>query len=110
MRGLTIALVCGAFALVPVACGGDDEPGTSDTTTTPELTVPRTTTPETETTTTPAPAPTETQPPANPGSGGTTAPPATQQQDSPENDSPAPKGSPAEKFEKFCDENPGACG
>jgi hypothetical protein len=109
MRGFTIALVCGAFALVPLACGGD-EPGATDTTTAPELTVPQTTTPDTETTTTPAPAPTETQPPADPGSGGTTAPPTTQQQDSPEHDSPAPKGSPAEKFEKFCDENPGACG
>jgi hypothetical protein len=111
MRRLAIALTCGAIALVGVACGGDDEPDATGTTTTPELTVPQTVTPDTQTTTTPPPTITETQPPPATGpSGGTTAPATPQQQDSPENDSPAPKGSPAEKFEKFCDENPGACG
>ena len=35
-----------------------------------------------------------------------TAPPA----DTPENDAPPPEDSPAERFEEFCDENPGACG
>jgi hypothetical protein len=30
--------------------------------------------------------------------------------DTPENDSPPPKDSPAERFEEYCNENPGACG
>jgi len=50
------------------------------------------------------PAPT-TPPAGGGGSGGTPAPP----QDSPQNDTPPPSGSPAEKFEQFCQENPGAC-
>jgi hypothetical protein len=37
-------------------------------------------------------------------SGGTPAP-----DDSPQNDTPPPSGSPAERFEQFCQENPGAC-
>jgi len=38
------------------------------------------------------------------GSGGTPAP-----EDSEQNDVPPPSGSPAERFEQFCQENPGAC-
>ncbi|MGH2979136.1 MAG: hypothetical protein ACRDLQ_05815 [Solirubrobacterales bacterium] len=38
------------------------------------------------------------------GSGGTQAP-----EDSEQNDTPPPSGSPAERFEQFCQENPGAC-
>jgi len=30
--------------------------------------------------------------------------------DSPENDTPPPKGSPAERFEQFCAKNPRDCG
>jgi hypothetical protein len=30
--------------------------------------------------------------------------------DTPENDAPPPEGSPAERFEQYCNENPGACG
>lgn len=30
--------------------------------------------------------------------------------DSPENDTPPPEDSPAERFEDFCNDNPGACG
>lgn len=30
--------------------------------------------------------------------------------DTPENDAPPPQGSPAERFEEWCNENPGACG
>ena len=30
--------------------------------------------------------------------------------DTPESDSPPPEDSPAERFEDYCDENPGACG
>jgi hypothetical protein len=45
-------------------------------------------------------------PPADTGgnSGGSAQP-----QDSPQNDTPPPSGSPAERFEQFCQENPGAC-
>ena len=48
--------------------------------------------------------PTQTTP-AQPNSGGGAAPP----QDTETNDTPPPSGSPAERFEKFCEENPGAC-
>ncbi len=104
MRRVTIALACGALAFVP-ACGGDDE---EEPLTAPELTVPRSTEPETteqDTTsdqTQPAPTP-------EPDSGGTPAP-TPEPKDSPQNDQPPPPGSPAERFEKFCEENPGACG
>ncbi len=56
------------------------------------------TSPETDTSTT------ETTPP-------TSVPetPATPT-DSPENDTPPPTDTPAERFEQFCNENPGACG
>jgi len=30
--------------------------------------------------------------------------------DTPDNDAPPPQGSPAERFEQYCNENPGACG
>ena len=90
-------------------CGGDDEP--ADTTRSlPDLAIPTTET-------TPPPV-TETAPPA------TTVDPATETlpeegpvptttqppQDTPENDAPPPEGSPAERFEEYCNENPGACG
>jgi hypothetical protein len=45
-----------------------------------------------------------TQQPAEPDTGGSQPPPDTEQ-----NDQPPPKGSPAERFERFCQENPGAC-
>lgn len=43
--------------------------------------------------------------PSTPDTGGDTAPP----QDTEQNDTPPPSGSPAERFERFCEENPGAC-
>ena len=46
---------------------------------------------------TPAPTPDST-------GGGAAAP-----QDTETNDTPPPSGSPAERFEQFCEENPGAC-
>jgi hypothetical protein len=46
-------------------------------------------------------------PPSNQNSGGAQAPPAPK--DTPQNDVPPPRGSPAQKFEKFCQQNPGAC-
>ena len=42
----------------------------------------------------------------------TTSTPAqpTTPSDTPENDTPPPADSPAERFEQFCNDNPGACG
>jgi hypothetical protein len=51
-------------------------------------------------TTGPAPAP------AEPAPSGGAQPPA---EDSPQNDTQPPSGSPAQKFEDFCNQNPGAC-
>jgi hypothetical protein len=98
-----------ALALVAFAgCGGDDEPAET-TVPLPQLTVPGS-----DDTTQPAPTDTapaaETQPPADDGSGGTPAPEPEDAPDGPENDTPPPEGSPAERFEEFCDANPGACG
>ena len=98
-------------------CGGDDEPSAQPITL-PELTVPQTDEapppdPETKTT---APAPPEPEPapapePVPPSTdGGTVAPAPDPPADSPENDTPPPADSPAERFEDFCNENPGACG
>ena len=121
-RWLLAALVAVSLA----ACGGDDEPS-NDEIRKPPLTVPTgsstdstdTTTDETGTTDTapdpsdetPAPAPAE--PPLdqpNPGNGGTPAPDTNDPpRESPENDTPPEPGSPEERFEQFCSENPGAC-
>jgi hypothetical protein len=46
-------------------------------------------------------------PPANQNSGGAQAPSAPK--DTQRNDVPPPQGSPAQRFEKFCQDNPGAC-
>ena len=93
------------------ACGGDDEPESRTTRTLPELTQPAgeptetaETAPEIETVE-PAPEPTPTE-----DSGGTPAPTPEPPADSPDNDVPPPTDSPAERFEEFCDDNPGACG
>ena len=108
-RALAVLLV---LALVPAlaACGGDDEP--KKRAKPPELTVPETDperAPDTATQTAPAPQPTT--PATPPGDdGGATAPDQQAPQDSPQNDTPPPPGSEAERYEKFCDQNPGACG
>jgi hypothetical protein len=92
-------------AVVLAGCGGDDEPA-EPAITVPDLTVPgRDEAQPLPTGTATAPAST---PPAD-TSGGTTAP-AQPEPDSPENDTPPPPGSPAERFEEFCEANPGACG
>jgi hypothetical protein len=96
---------------VPAGCGGDDEPAADTSDTVPELTVPQTDEtepPPTQTETTP-PEPTETTVPP-PDDGGTPAPEPEPPPDAPENDSPPPPDSPAERFEEFCNDNPGACG
>ena len=88
-------------------CGGDDEP--SETTRElPELSLPARTeaappdTTETQSTTV-DPA-TETLPPEGP------PPSDTAPADTPESDTAPPSDSPAERFEEYCNENPGACG
>jgi hypothetical protein len=91
-------------------CGGDDEPArtthelpalsppsSSDTGRTPtaEQTEPPSTTvdPATETLPLEGPPPSDTAP-----------------ADTPESDTAPPEDSPAERFEEYCNENPGACG
>ena len=93
-------------------CGGDDEPATDTARELPNLSIPtettratpaapEETTPSTPTTVDPA---TETLPEEGPSTTPTT--PA----DTPQNDAPPPQGSPAERFEQYCNDNPGACG
>ncbi|MGH2763712.1 MAG: hypothetical protein ACRDL0_04445 [Thermoleophilaceae bacterium] len=100
-------------ASLAVGCGGDDEPAADPSPALPELTVPETDPeagpepepePEPEATA-PAPAP-EPEPEPTP----TPAPAPEPPPDSPESDTPPPPDSPAERFEEFCEENPGACG
>ena len=100
-RGLIVLL---AVLVVAPGCGGDDEPETSPPL--PDLTVPQTdaappadTSDETDTTSEP-PLTEVTPPPVEPE----TVP------DSPTNDTPPPSDSPAERFEDFCNENPGSRG
>ena len=111
---MALLLVAILALSVPAGCGGDDEEPAADApATVPELTVPQTDEVEpppapTQTETTP-PEPTEAVPP--PDDGGTPAPePEPPPPDTPENDTPPPPDSPAERFEEFCNDNPGACG
>jgi hypothetical protein len=88
-------------------CGGDDEPAET-TRELPELSLPSTeAAPSTEPTEPPSttvdPA-TETLPLEGP------PPSDTAPADSPESDTAPPEDSPAERFEEYCNENPGACG
>jgi hypothetical protein len=105
--------------VVLAGCGGDEEGSAETTPALPNLTVPGGETPETDAPpqTQPEPTPdfqTETLPPVEttpaPQGGGTPAPETAPPADTPENDAPPPEDSPAERFEEFCDENPGACG
>jgi hypothetical protein len=117
---LALALIAPALA----ACGGDDEGPATTELERPPMTVPGdsagdATPDETESTeTAPADEGGSTTGPLdqpNPGSGGVPAPdsndpPADQApEDSPANDTPPEPGSPAERFEQFCAQNPGAC-
>jgi hypothetical protein len=102
------ALLLLSLAVATAGCGGDEESAAKPAPEAPELTIPETDAqpaPPTETTPT-----TETTPPST--SGGTTTPEQQPQApaDTPENDTPPPANSPAERFEDFCNDNPGACG
>jgi hypothetical protein len=116
MRRFAIALVCGLMLAGLVSCGGDDEKATETVPTVTTETETTATTDTTPTATTPAPTtPTTTPapPPADNNSGGTPAPgdnPRTAPQDGPDNDIPPEPGSPAERFERQCEQNPQTCG
>jgi hypothetical protein len=97
------------LAAALAGCGGDDEPAAETTRELPDLPVPgNEASPTVEqpadppaTTVDPA---TETLPPEGPPASDTA--PA----DTPDSDAPPPEDSPAERFEEYCTENPGACG
>jgi hypothetical protein len=100
---------------VAAGCGSDDEPAARPPATQPDLTVPQTDEapeldPGTETLAPPAPEPEPEPAPPPSTDGGTPAPAPEPPPDTPENDTPPPADSPAERFEDFCNENPGACG
>ena len=112
LRLAALPLMLLAFAAP--ACGGDDEEARR-TPKPPELTVPgRTLTDDTAPDTSTGTAP---EPPQSPGTdtgggtcGGATSPPDPSRPDSPQNDVPPQPGTPEDRFERFCNENPGACG
>jgi hypothetical protein len=117
---LALALIAPALA----ACGGGEDTSSTDLQK-PPLTVPGDSTDLTDKTGTDSTSSTESTDTApstgpldqpNPGNGGVPAPdqnqpPADQPapQDSPSNDTPPEPGSPADRFEQFCAQNPGAC-
>jgi hypothetical protein len=97
------------LAAAVAGCGGDDEPGAETTRELPNLSIPTTeatppVTDQTETTPATVDPATETLPEEGPST--TPESPA----DTPENDAPPPEDTPAERFEEYCNENPGACG
>jgi hypothetical protein len=114
LNGRLVALLLVALVGAVAGCGGDDEPVARPPSDPPDLTVPQTdqievpAVPETETV---APAPTpEPEPAPTDTDGGAPAPAPEPPADTPDNDTPPPAESPAERFEDFCNENPGACG
>jgi hypothetical protein len=88
-------------------CGGDDE-SAETTRELPKLSLPNTeaapTVEQSEPSTTTVDPATETLPLEGP------PPSDTAPVDSPDSDTAPPEDSPAERFEEYCDENPGACG
>jgi hypothetical protein len=105
--------IVGVLIGVALAGGGD---GPDHAPVPPDLGIPRTTEPPPAATgATGSTGPDDTEQPATgtePGgdagtpSGGAQAP---TQPDSPSNDAKPPPGSPASRFERFCEDNPGAC-
>lgn len=118
-RRPAVLLAALTAALTLAACGGDEEPAAESIPAPPKLTVPGENEapelPDTGTTgedgATGTSTTTSTTPSAAPAPSGGTQAPATggPPADTPENDQAPPQGSPAEKFEEFCSENPGAC-
>ena len=111
-----IPVLLALLALVAPGCGGDDaeEVTTEDT----QVTVPDDTerdrteaTPIVEEPVAPAPQTTPPPPPPEPEPAPEPVAPAPDpsKPDSPRNDTPPPSDSPAERFEQYCKENPGAC-
>ena len=106
------AIVTGLVVGVVIANSGDEGSATPSI---PELKPPpgsikgesgttdQETTSTDTTTTTPAQTPTQTTP--SDTTGGAQSP----QSDTEQNDQPPPQGSPADRFEQFCKDNPGAC-
>ena len=122
MARLRTALVLALTALATAAgCGGDDEQAEAPLDP-PELTVPRTEPQpaETETGDSTTPATTDapdtstgedpSTAPLSPGEGDGTGGSSDTTPDSPGADAAPPAGSPAERFERECEENPAACG
>ena len=93
-----------ALLVAAPGCGGDNEP--EEAPPLPDLTVPRTD-PEP-----PADTATELETETIPPVTAVTPPPAETETvpDSPTNDTPPPANSPAQRFEDFCNENPGSRG
>jgi hypothetical protein len=110
------AIVTGVFVGVVIAGSGGDDSG-SRTHSVPDLAPPpgsikdepgSGTTGEKGTTgdsTRTAPTQTQTQTTPSQPNGGAGTPPS----DTEQHDVPPPKGSPAQRFEEFCKQNPGAC-
>lgn len=98
----TAAVALGVFGFA--GCGDDESP--SDDVTVPTIEAPTDATESAPATTT-APDSGGVSPGGGSGSGGT---PDPSQEDSATNDKPPEPGSPAEAFEKACEENPAACG
>lgn len=110
MSRVVLATALLALMLAP-GCGGDDEQAKTAPEP-PELTVPRSepeTTPTETTEAAPGPDPATAPAPQGEGDGSTPAP-RQAPPDSPQNDTPPPPGSPAERFEQECERNPESCG
>jgi hypothetical protein len=108
IRALALTTLVVGIALA--GCGGDDS---GATTTVPTVSIPPITSPLPAPTTT-APATTTTSTGSTTtgkGNGGTAPGKANPNEpDSATNDLPPPAGSPQDKFEKQCQQNPAACG
>ena len=109
-------------AMAIAGCGGDSEKVSDESLDVPQLTIPTERTPArtdtdgsttetdgTQTSTDGTQTGSSTTPQTTSPSGGQQAPGTGTQQDTPQNDQPPPDGSPAQQFEQFCAENPGAC-
>jgi hypothetical protein len=104
------AVVTGLVVGIAIASSGDSGSATPSV---PELKPPRgtikaesgTTDQKTTSTETTTSAPTQTQTAPSQTTGGAQTPPT----DTPQNDVAPPKNSPADRFEQFCKDNPGAC-